>query len=163
MSNSAKHQLGQRRKTYNVQGEVRSVGNVGLAVKVLAILIELGGQLGRLGIDLGALEEVEGLDLELLLEVNLVLAAEAAGLGLGLSLDGHVDSLVVGEPDVELSEGLHVGNLDLLANIDDLVLIGGGGGEVEGGESDTGLDISQVHVADEGVNVGMDGAVGGDG
>lgn len=153
---------GGARSTYNIEGKVRGIGNVGLAAEVP---LDLGtyGEISRVDRDLSALEEIEALDLEGLLEVDAVLAVEAGGLDLCLTFDGDLDGLVVGEPDVEGGEGVHVLDGDVLADVDLLVLGGGGRGELEGGEGGVRLEVLEVHAAGEPVDVGVDGAVGGDG
>jgi hypothetical protein len=112
---------------------------------------------------LGALEQVERSHVDGLLEVDVVLLAQTTGLDLGLTLDGQLEGLVVDEPDVVVDEGVHVGDGDLLSHVDFLVLVGGGVREVDGGEGCVRLEVLEVEVALEAVDLGVDGAVGGDG
>ena len=140
---------------------MRSIGNLALAIEVPApvVILKTNGTVEHLG----TLEEIESLDVERLLEVDAVLAVQAGRLHLGLTLDGETECLIVGEPDVVLDEGVHVGDCDLLRDVDLLVLVCGRGREVDGGERGLGLDVGQVHLAGEAVNVGVDRAVCGDG
>lgn len=130
-----------------------------MEVSTLVIILQLNDAVQHLG----TLEQVKSRHVELLLEGDVVLLGQAPGLGLGLALDGEAEGLVVGEPDVVLDEGVHVGDGDLLGDVDLLVLVRGGLGEFNGGEDALGLDVGQVHLAGEAVNVSVDGAVGGDG
>lgn len=148
-------------KTYNIEGEVRSVGNLAPSVEVPALVVLLERDLAVQ--DLGAREQVERLDVERLLEVDVVLPAQAGGLDLGLALDGQLQRLVVDEPDVVVDEGVHVGDGDLLGDVDHLVLVGGRLREVNGGEGGVRLEVLEVEVAAEGIDVGVDRAVGLDG
>lgn len=112
---------------------------------------------------LGALEQVERSHVDGLLEVDIVLLAQTAGLDLGLALYSQLEGLVVDEPDVVVDEGVHIGDSDILGHVDVLVLVGGGVREVDGGEGRVRLEVLEVEVALEAVDLGVDGAVGGDG
>lgn len=151
--------------TYNIKSEERVVRNLGDTNKV-----GLWGLLWNKRIDMaiilddtGSAEKIKTLNLESLLEGDAILAGQAAGLDLGLALDSDAQSLVIGEPDVEGSEGVHVSDVDLLADIDSLVLVTVGGREVDGNEGGVRLEVLEVHDTLEAVDVGLDGAVGGDG
>lgn len=143
--------------TYNVQGEVRSIGNLGSSVEVLAIGILLETNVALC--DLGAGKDVEALDFERLLEVDARLAIQAIGLDLGLALEGDSEGLVVVEPDVVSGKGVHVGDFDMLAGVDDLVLVVVGLGERELHKGNVRLVVLEIHLAVESVDVGLDAAL----
>lgn len=113
--------------------------------------------------DLSAVKLVEAIDSDRLLEVDAILAVEATGLELGLALDGDTQRLVGSKPSVEGGEGVQVGDVDVLGDVDLLVLLAAGLGEVEGDEGGVRLQVLEVHDALEGVDLGADFAVGGDG
>ena len=113
--------------------------------------------------DLGTLKEVQTVDGKGLLEGDARFPVQALGLDLGVALDGDAQGLIVGKPDVEIVEGLLIGNGDLLADVDGLVLVGVGLGKLEGSERGVRLEIFEVHVSSEAIDCGLNGSVGGDG
>jgi hypothetical protein len=147
--------------THNIDGEVGSIGDVGRAVEVVAIIILLKGDLA-IG-NLGTLEKVQALGGYRLLESNAILAVKTRGLNLGVTLDCDVDGLVVDKIDVELLESIHILDVIVLADVDDLMLVGTGLREVERAKGNTRLNTLEVELAGEGVDGGVDGAVRLDG
>lgn len=140
---------------------MRGVGDIDGSVKIVTVVIFLDSDISIE--NLGTLEVVQALDLQSLLKVDLVLASQATGLDLGLAIDGDTDRLVIMEPDVEASKGLHISDVESLADVDDLVLIGCRRGEQKSCEWRVWLEILEVHVTLEAVDLSVDLAVGRDG
>lgn len=84
-------------------------------------------------------------------------------LNLCPAVDGDPYGLVVVEPDVEAGESRHVGDLDLLADVDDLVLVGIGFREQERRECGVRLIVLEVHLAFKGIDICLDGSISLDG
>lgn len=147
--------------TYVIQGENGSVGDVGGAVEVATVLATVQGNVA-VG-NLSTVEMVQALQLDSLLKVDAILSRQAPWLDLCPSVDGDAHSLVVVEPDIESGELLHVGDFDMLTDVDDLVLVGIGLRELHSGERDMGRPVLEIHIALEGIDLGMDLAIGGDG
>jgi hypothetical protein len=147
--------------TYDIDGEVRSIGDVGRAAEIVTFIVLLKGDLA-IG-NLGALEKVQALGGYRLLEGNTVLAVKTRGLNLGVTLDRDVDGLVVDEINVELLEGIHVLDVAVLADVDDLMLVGTGLREVERAKGNARLNTLEVELAGERVDGGVDRAVRLDG
>lgn len=146
-------------RAYNFNSKDRGVGDVDGAVEVVG----LGGNVD-VGIgDLEAVEAVEALELDSLLEGDAVLLGDALDLDVGITLNGHPEGFVGKQPGVEGSEGLHVGDLDNLAHVDDLESIRSSLGELDAGERGVRLEILEVHDTGEGGDGGMSLAVGADG
>lgn len=98
-----------------------------------------------------------------LLKRDRVFLGNAADLDVSLTLDSDAEGLVCKKPLVEGGEGLGVVDLKFLGDVDGLEFFGGGGREVDTGKWSVGLEILEVHVANEGVNIGLDLAVALDG
>lgn len=138
------------------------VGNYAGAVEVI-VDRAAQGRLGRGHGDAGALEEVEGIHGQRLLERHAVIAIQAGGLDGGVAKNGDLDGVVDEEPGVKFSEGVHVLDGDLLTDVDSLVLVRVGGGKVNGNEWRLARIVLEIHDALEGSHVGLDGAIGRDG
>ena len=95
--------------------------------------------------NLGASEVVETLEFNCLLEGDIVLAWQTTWLDLCLSIDGDAQCFVVVEPDVESSELLHVGNLNILGDVHDLVLVAVGFRHVHCREWDMCWPVFEIH------------------
>lgn len=147
--------------TYNVKSEVRSIGDIGGGLEIRLAL--LGGDIDLSAINRGAVEQIQTLHVDGLLEGNAKLGGQARRLDLGLSVHGDVESLVSGEPDVEGVEGVVVSNGNILADVDELVLVAVCLGEGDVEEWSLAREILEVHDAVKGIDVGLDGAIGGDG
>lgn len=78
-------------------------------------------------------------------------------------MDSNTERLVLEEGLVKLNEGVPVGDLNFLADVDSLELVGVGAGEVELDKGSSTRNIAEGKIADKGVNVSLDGAVGSDG
>lgn len=147
--------------TYVVQGEDGSIGDVGCTVEVSTVLAAVQGNVA-VG-DFGTVEMVQALQFDSLFKVDAILSCQATWLDVCPSVDGDAHSLIVVEPDIESGELLHVGDFDPLGDVDDLVLVGVGLGELHFGKRDMRRPVLEIHLAFEGVNLGMNLAVGGDG
>lgn len=110
----------------------------------------------------GAVEFVQARKGDHLVEIDVVLLGETGGLDLGLAVDGHANSLVLEEGLVELDKCIHIGNLNFLANVDSLELVGVGLGEIELDERSSTGNVAEGKVANEGVNISLDSTVGAD-
>ena len=145
----------------DIDGEVGSVGKLDISEEIL-----LGGcrrQIGLAVLDLGALEQVQALGSDGLFEGDRRLAVKTLGLNLGLALDSDANGLIVDEPGVEASEGSHILNSDVVGEVNPLKLVGVGLGELDVDEGGVGRLILEVHDTIEGVDIGLDSAIGGDG
>lgn len=149
------------RSTYNVKSEVRSIGDISGGLEIRLAL--LGGNIDLSAIHGGAVEQIQTLHVDGLLEGNIELGGQARRLDLGLSVHGNVESLVGGEPNVEVVEGVVVSNGDILADVDELVLVAGSLGEGNVKEGSLAREILEVHDTVKAIDVGLDGAIGGDG
>ena len=162
--------------TYKLEGNMRVVGDSGLANEVV-LSLEVDGGVENLS----AVKVVEtwhehvscwfhpqrtsqvdrlltGHD-KGLLEVDVELLGDALGLDLGLALNGNLEFLALEKLDVEVLPVLHhVANGVGLLDNDSLVLLGSGSREVELGEGLLRPILSNEHDALEGVNVGLDTA-----
>lgn len=153
------HQKRDLKAAYNIQGEMRGIGNVGSSVEVLAILILLEGDVA-IG-NFSTVEDIETLHLQSLFEIHTGLARQAIGLDLCLALHGDTQCLIVVKPDIESGESIHVLDLNRLANVDNLVLVVIGLGEHQVGERDVGFVVFEIHLALECIDIGLDTALGG--
>lgn len=147
--------------TYNVKSEVRSIGDIGGGLEVRLAL--LGGDIDLSAIDCGAVEQIQTLHVDGLLEGNAKLGGQARRLDLGPSVHGDVESLVSGEPDVEGVEGVVVSNGNILADVDELVLVAICLGEGDVEERSLAREILEIHDTVKGIDLGLDGAISGDG
>lgn len=145
--------------TYNVKSEVRSIGDIGGGLEVRLAL--LGGDIDLSAINRGAVEQIQTLHVDGLLEGNAKLGGQARRLDLGLSVYGDVESLVSGEPNVEGVEGVGVSNGNFLADVDELVLVAICRGEGDVEERSLAREILEIHDTVKGIDVGLDGAIGG--
>jgi hypothetical protein len=114
-------------------------------------------------VDLETLEAVDALELNSLLKSNAKLLRDTLNLDVGIALDSQPKSLVEEQPGVESSVRIHVSDLDVLVDLDDLLLLRSGLGEVDAGEGRMGLEVLKVHDAGEGGNGGVGLAVSADG
>lgn len=102
----------------NFEGQDGRVGDVGEAVEVVALRV-VGGAEGHVGMGDGqALEAVDALERDGLLEVHLC-GLEALDVHQGVALDGDGEGLVPQVPRVEVDEGLVGGTVDLLGDVDE--------------------------------------------
>lgn len=111
----------------------------------------------------GAVEQVQTLHVDGLLKGDVEFRGQARRLDLGLSVHGDVESLVSGEPNVVGVEGVGVSNRNVLADVDELVLVAVGCGEGEVEERRLAGEILEIHDTVKGIDVGLDGAIGSDG
>lgn len=147
--------------TYNIKSEVRGVGDIGSCAEVWLALL---GSEGDLAVgDGSAIEQVQAVHGNSLLKGNAPFPGQARRLNLGAALDGDTESLVGGKPDVEGVEGVGVLDLNLLADVDQLVLVAVGGGEGDVEERRVVGKILEIHDSLKGINVCLDRAIGGDG
>lgn len=147
--------------TYNIKSEVRGVGDIGSCAEVWLALL---GSEGDLAVgDGSAIEQVQAVHGNSLLKGNAPFPGQARRLDLGAALDGDAESLVGSKPDVEGVEGVGVLDLNLLANVDQLVLVAVGGGEGDVEERRVTGKILEIHDSLKGINVCLDRAIGGDG
>lgn len=147
----------------DLEGEDGLVGDVGDAVEVVVG----GGDVDGCARDGNALEAVDALESDGLLEVNLC-GLEALDVNQGVALDGDGEGLVPQVPRVEVDEGLVGGAADVLGDVDDGET-GLGLGHLEGHDGCVRELVLEVHdgveaVNDSGDRVGRgDGGVDGDG
>lgn len=147
--------------TYNVKSEVRGVGDIGGSAEIWLAL--LGSNVDLAVGDGSAIEHVQTVHGNSLLEGDAPFPGQTRWLNLGTALDGDTESLIGGKPDVEGVEGVGVLDLKLLANVDLLVLVAVGGGEGDVEERRVIGKILEIHDPLKGINVCLDGAIGGDG
>lgn len=145
----------------NVKSEIRSIGDIGGGLEIRLTL--LGGDIDLSAINRGAVEQIQALHVDGFLEGNVKLGGQARRLDLCLSVHGDVESLVGGEPNVEGVEGVMISNGDILADVDELVLVAVCLGEGDVEERSLAREILEVHDTVKAVDVGLDGAIGGDG
>ena len=63
------------------------------------------------------------------------------------------------EPDVESGEGVHIGDCDMLAGVEDLVLVVVGLGDIQSDEWRVWFVVFKIHLALEWVDIGLDASV----
>lgn len=111
----------------------------------------------------GTVEQIQTVHVDGLLEGNPPFSEQASRLDLGPSIHGDVKSLVSGKPDVEGVEGVVVCNRNILADVDFLVLVAVGRREGNVEEGGLAREVLEVHDTVKAIDVGLDGAIGGDG
>lgn len=146
--------------TYNIKSEVRGVGDIGGSAEIWLAL--LGSYIDLAVGDGSAVEDVQAVHGNSLLKGNAPFPGQARRLDLGSALDSDTESLVGGKPDVEGVEGVGILDLNLLANVDQLVLVAVGGGEGDVEERRMTGKILKIHDSLKGINVCLDGSIGGD-
>lgn len=147
-------------RTYNVDSIVRAVVDNRGGIEVRGV----GNTNGNLGIlQLCAVKLVQALERDGLLEINGVLLGHGGRGGVSTAVNGDAESLILEESSVELGEGFLVGDLDILADVDLLELVGIGLGEVQNNERLGIRDVREGQVAKEGVDVSLDSAISSDG